>query len=72
VAGRHCFDDENVRHDGEDVVVGGKGCEPVDCEVVHPDDEDGEVDRENPEHEDQQTVDVVVEVVVVAGPLCVY
>jgi len=41
----------------------------MDGEIVDPDDEDGEVDGENPEHEDQETVDVVVEVVVVARSL---
>ena len=65
----HCFDDEDVGHDGEDVVVGGKGSQPVDGKVMNPDDEDREVDWENPEHEDEETVDVVVEVVVVARTL---
>lgn len=44
MACRHGFDDEDVGHDGEDVVMRGKGREPVDGEVVHPDDKDGEVD----------------------------
>lgn len=65
----HCFDDEDVGHDGENVVVGGKGSQPVDGKVVDPDDEDREVDRENPEHQDEETVDVVVEVVIVARTL---
>lgn len=51
MAGRHCFDNEDVWHDGEDVVVRGKGCEPMDGEVVHPDHENGKVDGEDPEHE---------------------
>jgi len=65
----HCFDDEDVGHDGENVVVGGKGSQPVDGKVVDPDDEDREIDREDPEHEDEKTVDVIVEVVVVARTL---
>lgn len=69
MAGRHSFDNENVWHDGEDVVVRGKWCEPVDGEIVNPDDEDGKVDGEDPQHEDEETVDVVVEVVVVARSL---
>lgn len=44
----HGLDDEDVGHDGENVVVGGKGGQPVDGKVVDPDDEDREVDRENP------------------------
>ena len=46
------FDEDEVGHDGEDVVVGGKGSEPVDGEVADPDEEDGDVDGENPEHEE--------------------
>jgi hypothetical protein len=69
VASRHGFDNEDVGHDGEDVVMRGKGCEPVDGKIVNPDDEDRKVDGEDPEHEYEQTVDVVVEVVVVAGSL---
>ena len=52
VACAHRLDDEDVGHDGEDVVVRGKGGEPVDGEVVDPDDEDREVDGEDPKHED--------------------
>lgn len=47
------FDEQDEGHDGEDVVVGGEGGEPVDGEVVDPDDENGEVDGEDPEHEDE-------------------
>ena len=69
MASAHGFDDENVRHDGQDVVVRGKGRQPVHGEVVDPNDEDGEVDGENPEHEDEEGVRVVVEVVVGSGAL---
>ena len=69
MAGAHGFDDENVGHDGEDVMMRGERSEPVDGEVVDPDDEDREIDREDPEHEDEETVDVIVEVVVVARTL---
>ena len=41
----------------------------MDGEVVDPDDKDGEVDGEDPEHEDEETVDVVVEVIVIARSL---
>ena len=41
----------------------------MDGEVVDPDDKDGEVDGEDPEHEDEETVDVVIKVVVVARSL---
>lgn len=42
--------------------MGGERGEPVDGEVVDPDDEGGKVDREDPEHEEEDAVSVVVEV----------
>ena len=50
-------------------MVGGEGGEPVDGEVVDPDDEDGDVDGEDPEHEDEDGVGVVVKVVGGRGAL---
>ena len=46
------FDEDEVGGDREEVVVRGEGGEPVDSEVVDPDNEDGKVDGEDPEHED--------------------
>lgn len=53
MASTHGFDDEDVGHDGEDVVVRGEGCKPMNGEIVNPDDEDWQVDRQDPEHEDE-------------------
>lgn len=44
------FDENEVGHDGEDVVVGGERGEPVDGQVAGPDKEDGDVDGQDPEH----------------------
>lgn len=33
-------------------MVGGEGGEPMDGEVVGPDEKDRDVDREDPDHED--------------------
>lgn len=41
----------------------------MDCEVVDPDYEDWKVDGEDPEHQDEEGVGVVVEVVVGSGAL---
>lgn len=43
-------------------MVRGEGGEPVDGEVVDPDDEGGKVDGQDPEHEEEDRVRVVVEV----------
>ncbi|KFY69794.1 hypothetical protein V499_09738 [Pseudogymnoascus sp. VKM F-103] len=52
LAARERLDEEDERHDGEDVVVGGEGREPLHDDVVGPDNEDGEVDGgDGPEHE---------------------
>lgn len=48
--GRERFHEDEIGHDGNDVVVRGERCQPVDGEVVDPDDEDGDVDGEDPEH----------------------
>lgn len=69
MASAHGFDDENVRHDGEDIVVRREGCEPVDGKIVYPDNEDWQVDGQDPEHQDEYTVHVVIEIVVVARAL---
>lgn len=37
---------------------------------MYPDDQDGKVDREYAEHEDEDGVDVVVEIIVSPRPLC--
>lgn len=63
------LDEDEVGHDGEDVVVGGEGGQPVDGEVVGPDEEDGDVDGEDPDHEDEDRVGVVIEIMVGAGSL---
>ena len=46
----HRFDEKDEWHDRQDVVVGGKGGQPMDCKIMDPDDEDGKVDRKYPEH----------------------
>jgi hypothetical protein len=51
VAGRHGLNDQDVGHDGEDIVMRGERCKPVDGEIMDPDDEYGKVDGEDPEHE---------------------
>ncbi|KFX93599.1 hypothetical protein O988_06725 [Pseudogymnoascus sp. VKM F-3808] len=38
------LDEEDERHDGEDVVVGRERREPLDDDVIGPYDQDGEVD----------------------------
>lgn len=40
--------------------------QPVDGDIVNPDDEHGHVDRQNPKHEDQHGGRVVVEIIVSA------
>ncbi len=50
-------------------MVGGKRGEPVDREVVGPDEEDHDVDGEDPNHEEEDGVGVVVKIVVGAGGL---
>jgi hypothetical protein len=62
--GAERFYEENVGHYGEDVVVGGEGCEPVHSEISYPDNEDGEVYGEDPQHEYQDGMGVVVEVII--------
>ena len=69
--GRQGLDEEEVGHYGQDIMVGGEGGEPVDGEVVGPDEEDGDVDGEDPEHEDEDGVGVVVEIIVGSGSLFV-
>ena len=51
-------------------MVGGEWGEPVDGEVVGPHEEDGDVDWEDPDHEDEDRVRVVVEIIV--GPRALY
>jgi hypothetical protein len=42
------LNEEDKRHDGEDIVVRRKWGEPVNGQIVYPDDENGKVDRKNP------------------------
>lgn len=58
----HRLDQKDVRHDREDVVMARKRREPMDGEVVYPNDQDGDVYREDPKHENEQRVGIVVEV----------
>ena len=46
------LDEDEVGHYGQDIMVGGERGEPVDGEVVDPNEEDRDVDREDPDHED--------------------
>ena len=50
-------------------MVGGEWRQPMDGEVVGPDEEDGDVDGEDPDHEDEDGVGVVVEIIMGPGPL---
>ena len=50
-------------------MVGGERGEPVDGEVVGPDEEDGDVDGEDPDHEDEDRMRIVVEIIVGPGAL---
>ena len=50
-------------------MVGGERCEPVHRQIMGPDEEDGYVDGEHPEHEDQHRVRVVVEIIMGARSL---
>ena len=50
-------------------MVGGEGGEPVHRQIMGPDEEDGDVDGEHPEHEDQHRVGVVVEIIMGARSL---
>ena len=58
------FDQKDKRHDRKDVVVRGEGCKPVNGQVVHPNHEDRKVYWEDPKHEDEDRMDIVVEVVI--------
>jgi len=50
-------------------MVRRKRCKPVHGEVVHPDDQNGKIDRQDPEHEDKDGVGVVVKIIVGARTL---
>ena len=68
-AGAQRLDEQDVRHDGGDVVVGGERCEPVHGEVADPDHEDREVDGQDPEHYCENGMRVIVEVEACVGAL---
>lgn len=51
-------------------MVGGEGRKPVNGQIMCPDDQDGEVDGEYAEHEDEDRVDVVVEIIMTPRALC--
>ena len=63
------LDQDDERHDGEDIMERGEGHEPVHHEVVGPDQENQCVDWKNPYHEHEHGVYVVGEVVVCRGAL---
>lgn len=63
----HDFHNEHERQHGEEVVVRAEGRQPVHGQVVHPDDQHGHVDRQHPEHEDEDGGGVVVEIIMGAG-----
>lgn len=50
-------------------MVGGERGEPVNGEVVGPDEEDHDVDGQYPDHEEEDRVGVIVEIMVGAGGL---
>jgi hypothetical protein len=49
--GAQSFDQEDERHDRNDVVVGREWRQPMHGKVPYPDDEDRHIDREYPKHE---------------------
>lgn len=49
-AGAQGFNEQDKRHDGEDVVVRRKGCQPMNSKISYPDYQDREVDWQDPEH----------------------
>lgn len=53
VPSAHCFDNKDIWHDRQNVVMRRERGEPVNGKVVDPHDEDGDVDGEDPEHEDE-------------------
>lgn len=55
-----CLDKQDNGENGKDVVEGGERGKPVHCEIACPDNENGKVDRENPDHENEDGVGVVV------------
>ena len=50
-------------------MVGGERSKPVDGEVADPDEEDGSINWEDPEHKVEDGVGVVVKVLVRSGML---
>lgn len=56
------FHEKNKWHYREDIVVGREWSEPVYREIMYPNHEYGEIDRQDPQHEDKDGVGVVVEV----------
>lgn len=51
-------------------MMGREGRKPVDGQVMCPDDQDGEVDWKYAEHENEDRVDVIVEIIMSPRPLC--
>lgn len=47
---REGLHEKNERHDRQDIMVGGEWREPVDGEIMNPDDENREIYREDPKH----------------------
>jgi hypothetical protein len=55
------FDEEDKRSDREDIMMGGERGEPGYLEIPHPDYENGNVDWEEPDHQDKERMSIVEE-----------
>lgn len=60
LAGRQILHQQDEGHDGEDIVVRGERCEPVDSKISYPHGENREVDGKHPEHEEEDRMRVVI------------
>ena len=58
----HRLNQQGIGQDGHKVMVRRKRSEPADGKIVYPDDEHGHVDGQDPKHEDEHGVCVIVEV----------
>lgn len=63
----HRLDQQDVPEHRQQVVMRRKGCQPRHGQVVCPHDQDRHVDGQNPEHQDQHGMRVIIEIVAVSG-----
>lgn len=67
--GTESLHEKDVWHDREYVVVRGERCKPVNSYISYPYNEDWEVNREYPKHENKNRMGIVVEIVIGLGVL---